>query len=362
MAGLGCGVAMALHAERTPALARADLPRLASEPTGPAGGRLCTVPAGEPASDRQAVHIACAIEVGGRATSPPHASPVLTVAAYNVERGFAAGAQIEAFLGGRGVPLPDVLLVSEADRGCSRTGYRNVMRDYAEALGMHYAFGVEYVELPRESGPGRRIDEPCEHGNGILSRYPIESPRVVRFGANKSWYQPPAARATGEPRFGGRMALAATIRAGGTPVEVYSLHLESHPLDGAYRRSQVEELARDVAAQPWPAVVGGDFNLHPYLFDLLLATRLEPAIERLQQAGLFDAHRRLPALARRTHIGLVAVDLIFTPLPVLQAGIGPAAEWGGLSDHLPVWSRLLLPARANPQAGAGRERHSAARS
>ena len=42
-------------------------------------------------------------------------------------------------------------MFSEADRGCSRTNYRNVTRELAKALGMNYVYGVEYIELPRNA-------------------------------------------------------------------------------------------------------------------------------------------------------------------------------------------------------------------
>jgi endonuclease/exonuclease/phosphatase family metal-dependent hydrolase len=305
--------------------------------------RLCRQPSGQP-SAREAVRIACQIErVTPRAPAP--APPeALTVAAFNIERGYETDAQIQAFRAGRGLPPADVLLLSEVDRGCSRTGYRDVPREYAAALGMHAAFGVEYVELPRPWGPGRRIEAPCEHGNAILSRFPLDDVELLRFEANESWYRDPArAREAGEPRLGGRMALGATLRIGERRLRVFSTHLESGAFDAAYRRAQADELARAIERGPRPVVVGGDFNVHTFAVDLLLGQRRDAGVARLERAGLRDAHAGLSLLARPTHSALLVLDLILSDLEVRAAGVAQGGAWRGLSDHRPVWTRLALP-------------------
>ena len=43
----------------------------------------------------------------------------------------------------------DIVLLNEVDLGMKRTDYRDVARDLAHALGMNYAFGVEFVEVDR---------------------------------------------------------------------------------------------------------------------------------------------------------------------------------------------------------------------
>jgi hypothetical protein len=56
----------------------------------------------------------------------------------------------------------DVIVLDEVDYGVGRTQYRNVARDLAAALGMNYAYGIEFVELNRiylgldQNFPGRR--------------------------------------------------------------------------------------------------------------------------------------------------------------------------------------------------------------
>ena len=41
----------------------------------------------------------------------------------------------------------DVIVLNEVDFGMKRTDYRNVAADLASALGMNYAYGVEFVEV-----------------------------------------------------------------------------------------------------------------------------------------------------------------------------------------------------------------------
>jgi endonuclease/exonuclease/phosphatase family metal-dependent hydrolase len=265
--------------------------------------------------------------------------------AYNLERGIHAGAQIETLRDDPALPRPDLLLLSEADRGCSRSGYRNVARDFARALAMDYVFGVEFLELPRESGGGGRIETVCEHGNAILSRYPLGNVRLLRHARNRSWYLGPRKRAAGggQPRLGGRMALFADVRVGARLLHAYSVHLESGIRDGEIRRDQARELALDSARLPFPVVIGGDTNAHGYLADLLFGTANDEASRTLLDGRYSDAHRSLPPLERATCPPFLVLDLLFGNGGLFsQPGVCPFSRCGRLSDHLPVWATLNL--------------------
>ena len=120
-----------------------------------------------------AVDVALTAAVGGQPHRPSveGIGPVLRVASWNIERGlnfdlikFAlsdpkafrqaalergaleAGKlpKIEAQL--RTLRDADVVILNEVDLGMKRTGYRDVTRDLARALGMNYVFGVEFVD------------------------------------------------------------------------------------------------------------------------------------------------------------------------------------------------------------------------
>src|SRR6185295_978707 len=115
---------------------------------------------------------------------------------------------------------------SEVDRGCQRTQFRNVARDYARALGYFYVYATEFVELPGDRGATGPYDPPlCEHGNAIVSRYPLGNVRAIRHAAQRSWYTPPEFPDPDEPRLGGRIAITADARIGDRLVRLYSLHL-----------------------------------------------------------------------------------------------------------------------------------------
>ena len=43
----------------------------------------------------------------------------------------------------------DLIVLDEVDLGMKRTDYRDVAKDLAQALGMNYVFGVEFVEVDR---------------------------------------------------------------------------------------------------------------------------------------------------------------------------------------------------------------------
>jgi endonuclease/exonuclease/phosphatase family metal-dependent hydrolase len=306
---------------------------------------------GEAASPEAApdkVHIHCAIETGSFAKEDTGSTPAagsadsLLVMTWNLERGLELPGQLDAFRRGS-LPRPDLLLVSEADRGCSRSGGRQVVRELARELGLSYAFGVEFVELPRREGAGGTIEATCEHGNGILSRRPLQNVRLLRFAANRSWYRPPGERDGEEPRLGGRMALAAEVPRAGGALGVYSFHLESGIGDRAYRLAQARELAEDGRARPFPVVLGGDANVHAYALDLLLGTSLNGAVPLLLGRGFADAHAALPGQRRVTWPPLLVLDLIFVRgVAVTRPAVCPTEVCGGLSDHLPLWARITL--------------------
>lgn len=303
----------------------------------PTRDRLCTK-GGDP------THLDCRIE--GADFRRPAEVPTgeITLCAYNVERGLRLEDQLRAFGGDAGMPSPDVLLISEADRGCTRSGNRNVAREYARALGMCYVYGVEFVELPRFWGPGGAVRQPCEHGNAIVSRFPLGNVRLIRHRHTRSWHSAvQRILRVGEPRLGGRVALAADVRIGERTLRVYSVHFESGGGSAEYREAQLKELTDDAADLQGGVVIGGDMNVSRYLAVRGDEKSPERATGALLQAGYEDAHATLPQDERATSDSGVAIDLIFgRGISFTGSGIGPRRIWGSLSDHLPVWASVSL--------------------
>ncbi|KGM33734.1 endonuclease/exonuclease/phosphatase family protein, partial [Inquilinus limosus] len=164
--------------------------------------------------------------------------PRLRVAAWNAER-LKYHAPSAALLRATGA---DVVLLTEADIGMARSGNRHTVRDLAEALGMGWAYGVEFVELglgdARECEWHADEDNRCGlHGNAILSRHKLLDPVVIPLDAGGTWF---AGRSGNQRRLGGRMAMAARLDAP-RPLWLVAAHLESHS-DADDRARQGERL------------------------------------------------------------------------------------------------------------------------
>lgn len=309
----------------------------------PTTDRLCPdALAPEAASDK--VFIDCALE-GATFADPNVVGPdPLTAMVWNMERGLKLDDQLAAFADGS-VPMPDILLVSELDRGCSRSDGRNVPRELAEALALNYVFAVEFVELPRTSGSGGAIDTPCEHGNAVMSRFPLGNVGQMRHADHLSWYlDPSTSDGTGEPRLGGRIAVLADTLIGDRQVRLASLHFESKPIPIDVQQGQAEELAAWADASPIPILVGGDTNAPGYTGDMFADHGPDEVndgtIRPFLDAGLVDAHASLAAADRATRSGLIIDLLMARDLTTADAAVCEGAVCDGLSDHRAVWATL----------------------
>lgn len=183
------------------------------------------------------------------------------VAAWNVERCLFPEASA-ALLAPHG---PDVVLLSEMDSGMARTGQRNTTAAMADAMGMTYAYGVEFYEMGLGSPTEAQFckdDFNAEgwHGNSILSSAPFERLALIRMELDGHWFAGSAADPE-QRRVGGRMAVAAVIRTEAGPACFVSVHLESDA-DAAYRHRQFEGLFDRIEAfaPGLPVLIGGDLN------------------------------------------------------------------------------------------------------
>ena len=206
----------------------------------------------------QAVEALSAIEIRVPA-EPLVLAPRWRVAAWNAERCKHVEASA-ALLRATGA---DIMLLSELDCGMARSGNRHTIADLAAALGMGYAYGVEFVELglgdPQEQAAhaGER-NAIGFHGNGILSRAPLTDLTLIRLDAGGRWFN---GRAGTQRRLGGRMAIAGRIGRESEGVIVVSLHLESDS-DARDRAQQMTRLLAALNARYGNArmVIGGDCN------------------------------------------------------------------------------------------------------
>ena len=156
----------------------------------------------------------------------------------------------------------DASLLCELDIGMAHTGQRHTIGDLAQSLDQGYLFGVEFLELGLGNGIEQTTHEGEQnksglHGAGILVPCPLQRPVLMRLEADGAWFD----GNNGEPRIGGRVAVAATVEIGGGAVALVSVHLESHG-DPAQRANQTQVLidAVDAYAGDAPVLIGGDFN------------------------------------------------------------------------------------------------------
>ncbi len=243
-----------------PAVVDLALPRLA--PPDPAV--LAEALAAEPSRAR---HDALAARIPAlealEVSPPPAPSPVpavVRIAAWNAERLKHAAAS--AALVARSAA--DVVLLSEVDLGMARSGNRHTAADLAQALGMGFVYGVEFVELglgdARETRwhAGQRNGVGF-HGNTILSRFRLADAFMMRLDDGGAWFG--AEAAADQRRIGGRMALAARLADAPKPLWVVEAHLESRStpdLRDAQMRRLLAALAERIGDAP--CVIGGDFN------------------------------------------------------------------------------------------------------
>ena len=152
-----------------------------------------------------------AVQVGGIPSAEALPTDV-TVVAWNLERCLFPE-ESAAHLADL---APDVVLLSEMDHGMARTKQRHTTEDMAAAMGMAYAYGVEFFEI----GLGGETERPlCEddfnargwHGNAILSKVPLDRVTMFRLDDHGHWFTADNGGDPGQPRVGGRNAIAAVL-------------------------------------------------------------------------------------------------------------------------------------------------------
>ena len=202
-----------------------------------------------------------AVQIGGQASSVQLPGE-FSVLAWNLERCLFPEDSAAHTAG----VAPQVLLLSEMDHGMARTKQRHTTEGMARALGMAYAFGVEFFEMDLGGETERAF---CDddfnargwHGNAILSTVPFEKVTMIRLDDHGHWFTHDAGGDAGQPRIGGRNAIAAVLPSAKGQICFVSTHLESNA--GAdHRAAQFDRLMDAVEdfAPGMPVVIGGDLN------------------------------------------------------------------------------------------------------
>ena len=247
----------------------------------------------------------------------------IRVVDWNINRGEQLSGVID-FLASQNA---DLLVLQEVDMNTRRARRLNVAEELARALGMNYVFGREFQELA-ESSHG----SPAYTGQATLSRWPLCSPRLIRFQRQSDFWRPrwwiPNVPIFQE-RLGGRIALVTEVRIVGRPLAVYNLHLESRE-DDQLRASQLQEVLADTRTLPpsTPVIVAGDMN-----FD----TSQPAAAGLVERSGLCDliGPHSVPTTPRRLFHSGQAIDraLVRGPVRAEDITVYHSVE---ASDHYPL--------------------------
>lgn len=274
----------------------------------------------------------------------------LRVVCWNIERGRHWREAVQLIESHEALRDPDIVLLSEMDNGMARSGNEHTTREMALALGMNYAYGVEYVELSGGDAAERvTASGPSDygyHGNAILSRFPLRNVRLLRFPGIERWY------GSDQHRLGGRIAVIAEIEANETAITLISTHYESDLADHASRERESRMILAELReyAPSGPAIFGGDLNtIHtrPAVtmlidagFDFAACNLLdEPTVQRVLNGEVRRVGPHIDYIAARD---LAVVRSESSPAVVLGAW-PPTPDGRLIGDHAPVSVVLKTP-------------------
>lgn len=241
---------------------------------------------------------------GASAASVALEADTLKIIVFNVEYARHVDRAVAMVRKSRALRQPDIVLVQEMDEPGARA--------FADSLG----FGYVYFPSTVHPVTGR------DFGNAILSRYPIEDDRKILMPFLARW------------RHTLRAAVGATIVVGQRRIRVYSVHIATFIGNGpSARRAQLAAVLAD--ADSFPVVVlGGDFNSGS-VPELALRHGFTWPTRNLGHTEAFWS---------MDHILLKGLSTA----PGVAAGV--VRDDFGASDHKPVWTRIVLPARDTSRA------------
>ncbi|MEN3943267.1 endonuclease/exonuclease/phosphatase family protein [Prosthecobacter sp. SYSU 5D2] len=191
----------------------------------------------------------------------------------------------------------DVLILQEMDIGISRSGYRDVTRDLAQALGMNYVYAPQQLEIDPvllglediSDGRGGKVRHQPDQarykgvfGLAVLSRYPIKQAQCFQLRAQPyDWHAGEKASTAlaedarrlatefvfenqimREMKVGGRIFFRVDLEVPGLPgntLTIINNHLEikARPRDREAQMAEILSYIRDI---PHTVVMAGDHN------------------------------------------------------------------------------------------------------
>lgn len=191
----------------------------------------------------------------------------------------------------------DILMINEADIGMPRTDYKNMVEKLATTLGYNYVFIPEFIEVdPLILGVEKEILDNKNIStsliktkvnkkklqpiiaNAILSKFPLENPRIIRLPDYYDWYGEEKKRVffgekikryaaenvldektTSHVRVGSRCALLADTTVDGEKITLLTVQLEDRT-DAIHRAKQVKYILEQIKSIDNPVIVAGNLN------------------------------------------------------------------------------------------------------
>ncbi|WP_235739147.1 endonuclease/exonuclease/phosphatase family protein [Nocardioides alcanivorans] len=235
-------------------------------------------------------------------------NPGLTVMAWNLRMGYGTDGRfrVEEVAELIAEEAPDVVLLSEVDRGWLLNGGQDQLKILARLLDMEAHFGPAADPV---------------WGDAILTAEPVrwETQPLPDFGAVT-----------------GAQIMAATVTKGGQEYDVLSTHLQpaGHgPDQGRLLQAQrIADFAQERITEGRPLILGGDFNLSPGTESWLAL--LDAGLDD----GLADAR---PLFTSPADAPEEQIDHLF-----VSRGTWVTAAWAvstQLSDHFPVLITVAPP-------------------
>jgi len=210
----------------------------------------------------------------------------------------------------------DVIALQEVDRGQDRTGGADQVADLADALGMTGVFCPALLGDPGTSWrPADPDDGSAAYGVGLLVRGDLTGTRRVRLpgggaGTRRPGASPQRPGWDDEPR----VALVATVAAGGERLTVVVTHLSYLPVRAVRQLRAAADIPHDDRAR----VLVGDLNLP--------AWAVRAVVPRWRHAG---GEATFPSWRPRLQMHHVLLD---GPVDVVRSTTHPRTT----SDHRPL--------------------------
>ncbi|WP_433349552.1 endonuclease/exonuclease/phosphatase family protein [Microtetraspora malaysiensis] len=271
--------------------------------------RRPAAPAGRPAMRWLAFALPLGLVAGVLAWRPAPGTrvadgPEFTLITYNIRMGFGLKGRLDLdrIADWARAQRPDVVLLSEVDRGWMLNGGHDDLARIAAGLGMRYYFAPAADPL---------------WGDALLTNLPVR--QIVSHPLGRHDYPT------------GAQAQAIVLTVGGTEVGIVNTHLQAPPGQAPEAATIVRALAQPRGGTARPVLLAGDLNTTPD----------DPAMRVLTAAGLSDPLLALgdpptsPADAPTERIDHV---LLSPGLRAVEARV-PRVPF---SDHLPIVVRLRL--------------------